>query len=183
MAFNLYKIEDAPEESKPLLEGAHAKFNFIPNLLATMAESPALLKGYMTLSEIYSESSLSATEQQIILLTVSYENECHYCMAAHSIISQISSVPEKIIEAIRLGKTIPDEKLEVLHEFTRAIVNSRGWPSEKEITIFYEAGYSKENLFEVILGVGLKTLSNYTNHIANTPVDDAFLPAIWKKAV
>lgn len=183
MAFNLYKIEDAPEESKPLLEDAQAKYNFIPNLLAIMSESPALLKGYMALSEIYSESSLSVAEQQIVLLTVSYENECHYCMAAHSIISQMSNVPEEFIEAVRIGKIIPDKKLEALHEFTRAIINSRGWPSGKEVTAFHEAGYSKENLFEVILGVGLKTLSNYTNHISNTPVDDAFLPGTWKKAI
>ena len=183
MMFNLYTIENAPEKSKSLLENAQVKYQFVPNLLASMAESPALLNGYMTLSEIFSKSTLSVAEQQLVLLTASYENECHYCMAAHTVISQMSNVPEDIIEAVRHGKIIPDEKMEALRTFTKIVVETRGWPHEDEITAFLNAGYSKENIFEVILGVGLKTLSNYTNHIANTPLDDAFLPATWKKAV
>ncbi len=183
MKFDLYAIDNAPEASKPLLETAQAKYNFVPNLLAIMAESPSLLNSYMTISEIYSGSSLNIVEQQVVLLTVSYENECHYCVAAHSIISQMSQVPNDVIEAIRDGISINDAKLEILRQFTKAIVTSCGWPSEIQVNAFLDAGYTRENIFDVVLGVGMKVLSNYTNHIAATPLDDAFAPASWRKVV
>ena len=183
MKFDLYAIDDAPEASKPLLKAAQEKYNFVPNLLAIMAESPSLLNSYMTVSEIYSGSSLDSVEQQVVLLAVSYENECHYCVAAHSIISQMSQIPNDIIEAIRGGVSINNAKLEALRQFTKTIVSSRGWPTEIQIDAFLNAGYSRENIFDVILGVGMKVLSNYTNHIAETPLDDAFASASWGKAV
>ncbi len=179
--YTTYSIDNAPDKSKKLLEAANSKFGFVPNLLATMAESPALLEGYMTLSNIFSSSSLSATEQQIILLTASYENECGYCMAAHTVASQKAKIPEDVINAIREGNAIEDQKLEALHQFAKQVVVTRGWLQEADVKNFLDAGYNKQNILEVILGVAVKVMSNYTNHVAKTSVDDVFAQASWKK--
>ena len=58
-----------------------------------------------------------------------------------------------------------------------ALVASHGWPTETDTKIFLAAGYGQQQILEVVLGVGLKTLSNYTNHIAETPLDEAFTKA------
>ena len=50
------------------------------------------------------------------------------------------------------------------------------------IEAFRDAGYTRANLLEVVLGVGLKTLSNYTNHLAGTPVDEPFRDLVWQNA-
>ena len=182
MEFKTFNQSDAPTASQPILAGAAKSFGFVPNLLAMMAGAPALLKGYTTLAGIFDESSLSATERQIVLLATSRLNGCEYCMAAHSVIAGMQRVPADVIESLRAGKSIPDSRLEALHRFATAVVESRGWPTEAQISEFAAAGYGAQQVLEVVLGVGLKTLSNYANHIASTPLDAAFQSAKWSRA-
>jgi uncharacterized peroxidase-related enzyme len=177
--FATHTIETAPEASKPLLEGAKGTFGFIPNLLGTMAEAPAMLEGYMTLAGIFDKTDLSETERQIILMTNNRLNGCTYCMAAHTSISQGAGVPADVIEALRTNTPIADAKLEALRTFAAAINESRGWPTDAQVEAFLSAGYTKQAIIEVILGTALKVMSNYTNHVAETTVDAAFAPNAW----
>ncbi len=162
-----------------LLEGAEKAFGFVPNLIGTMAESPAATKGYLTIRQIFDETSFSPTERQLVILAASRYNECHYCVAAHSVVAEMQKVPNDVIQAIRSDRPIGDPRLEALRTFTTAVVDKRGWVSEDDIEAFLEAGYAKEQILEVILGVSMKTLSNYVNHIAQTPLDTAFAGKVW----
>ena len=182
-AFTTHSIETAPETAKPLLQGAQSAFSFVPNLLATMAEAPALLEGYMTLAGIFDKTSFSETERQIILMTNNRLNGCQYCMAAHTTISQMAKVPADVIEALRNNTPIADAKLEALRTFAAVINETRGWPTDDQVGAFISAGYTQQNVLEVILGTSLKVLSNYTNHIAETEVDTAFAPNAWAPSV
>jgi AhpD family alkylhydroperoxidase len=177
--FRTYDASTAPAASKPLLEKAKAAYGFVPNLLGTMAEAPAILEGYMTLSGIFDKTDFSETERQIILMTNNRLNGCEYCMAAHTSISQMAKVPADIIEALRTNTPIADAKLEALRTFAGVINERRGWPSDAEIEAFLAAGYTRQHVLEVILGTSLKVMSNYTNHIAQTEIDDAFAPNAW----
>lgn len=177
--FATHTIETAPEGSKPLLEGAKSAFGFVPNLLATMAEAPAMLEGYMTLAGIFDKTNLSETERQIILMTNNRLNGCTYCMAAHTSISQGAGVPADVIEALRTNTPIADEKLEALRTFAAVINETRGWPQEADVQALLDAGYTQQTVVEVILGTALKVMSNYTNHVAETDVDAAFAPNAW----
>lgn len=180
--FKTHTIETAPDASKPLLQGAKNAYSFVPNLLGTMAEAPALLEGYMTLAGIFDKTDLSETERQIILMTNNRLNGCTYCMAAHTTISQMAKVPADVIEALRNNTPIADPKLEALRTFAAVINETRGWPSETQVEAFLAAGYTRQTVLEVILGTSLKVMSNYTNHVAETKVDDAFAPNTWSSA-
>lgn len=182
MTYPVHTIESAPEAAKETLTAAKNAYGFVPNLLAVMAEAPALVKAYVALSRIFDETSLTPTERQVVLLTTSYENGCEYCVAAHSVIAGMQKVPTDAVQAIRDGRPIADKKLEALHRFTAAIVTTRGFPTESDTKAFIAAGYSKAQALDVVLGVGVKTLSNYTNHIAHTPLDAGFSNAAWSKA-
>ena len=177
--FATHTIESAPEASKPFLEGAKNAYSFVPNLLGTMAEAPALLEGYMTLAGIFEKTDLSETERQIILMTNNRLNGCTYCMAAHTSISQMAKVPADVIEALRNNTPIADPKLEALRTFAAIINETRGWPSDEQVEAFLAAGYTRQTVLEVILGTSLKVMSNYTNHVAETKVDDAFAANTW----
>jgi len=177
--FTTHTIETAVPAAKPFMESAKAAFGFVPNLLGNMAESPVLLEGYLTLAGIFGKTNLSETERQIILLTNNRLNECTYCMAAHTSISQGAGVKADVIEALRVGTPIADEKLEALRLFAIAINEKRGWPTDTDIEALLSAGYTRETALEVILGTSLKVMSNYTNHIAKTVLDDAFTPNAW----
>ncbi len=177
--FTRHTIETAPTNSKPHIEDATRGIGFLPNLLATMAESPAMLEAYLTLAGIFDKTGLSETERQIILMTNNRLNGCIYCMAAHTTISQMKGVPADVVTALRENKPIADEKLEALRVFAEVINTSRGWPEESDLQAFLAAGYNEANVLEVILGTSLKVLSNYTNHIADTPLDDPFAKNAW----
>ncbi|MGH9748715.1 MAG: carboxymuconolactone decarboxylase family protein [Candidatus Polarisedimenticolia bacterium] len=179
--FPVHDVTSAPERSRPILEQARRALGFVPNLYGVLAESPALLKGYTTLAAGFEGCSLSAAERQVVLLTTSFENGCDYCMAAHSAIARMQHVPEGIVAAVRDGATISDPKLEALRGFTRELVRRRGWVPAADVQTFLDVGYTTEQVLEVIVGVGLKTLSNYANHLAGTPLDAAFKGHAWSK--
>jgi len=86
--FIVHTKDTAPEKSVAVLEGAEKTFGFIPNLMGTMAES-ATAEGYLTLSRIFDQTAFSRTERQVIILAASRYNECHYCMAAHSMVAEM----------------------------------------------------------------------------------------------
>ncbi|TAN56589.1 MAG: carboxymuconolactone decarboxylase family protein [Rhodospirillales bacterium] len=182
MAYAVHTVATAPDAAKETLAGAQKAFGFLPNLLGVMAEAPSLVKAYAALIGLFEETSLSPAERQTVLLAASYENNCDYCIAAHSVIAGMQKVPADVIDAIRDNRPIPDRKLEALRRFTTAVVSSRGWPSQAETSAFLSAGYEKRQILEVVLGVGFKTLSNYTTHITHTPLDQAFAKAEWTKA-
>lgn len=180
--FTVHTIEGAPEDSKPLLQGAKDGFGFVPNLLATMAEAPALLEGYMTLAKTFDKSSFTATERQVVMMTNNLLNGCTYCMSAHTMLSQMSGVEETALESLRAGTPIADAKLEALRQFAIVMNETRGWPDQNTLTAFLNAGYTQQNVMEVVMGMALKVMSNYTNHIAETDLDDAFKPTEWTKS-
>ena len=181
--FTVYNAETAPEGSKAILEGATGKYGFTPNLLGVLAESPVALKAYTTISGTFGETSFDGTEQQIILMTTSFENGCTYCMAAHSTVSNMTGVPADVIESLRAGTDIADPKLNALATFVRTVVQSRGAVAAPATDAFLAAGYTNEQVFEVLVGVAQKTISNYMNSISETPKDEAFAAQAWTKPV
>jgi uncharacterized peroxidase-related enzyme len=179
--FPQHTIESAPEGSKATLIGAKNALGFVPNLYANLAESPTALNAYTTLAGIFEQSSLSITEQQVVLLTVSVYNNCEFCVSAHSVIAKhMLKVDADVVNSIRNDKPIQDKKLNALATFTRAIVDQRGWINDDSVNAFRAAGYSSQQALDVIVGVSLKTLSNYTNHLTGTRVNEQLAGEIWK---
>ena len=178
--FKVHTIDTAPERSVAFLQGAQQAFGFIPNLIGVLAESPAVVEGYLALTKIFGKSSFSPIEQQVVILAISRINECDYCMAAHSVIGSMQDVPADVIQAIRDDQPIADDKLEALRTYAATVVEKRGWLSDDDVAAFRSAGYSQAQVLEVVLAASLKTLSNYANHVAETPLDDAFASREWR---
>ncbi len=174
MKFNLYKLQNAPNKSIPLLEGSMKDFGMIPNLHAILAESPELLQAYKNLHQLFSNSSLDAEEKTVVWQTINIEHGCHYCIPAHTAIAQMMKVDQKLIDALRNSSPMPTEKLQVLHNTTLSLLRNRGKLSQEDSESFFQAGFNNQQLLEVVLGISQKVISNYVNHLANTPVDDAF---------
>ena len=174
MTFKMYTQEDAPTESQTLLQNSVKAFGMIPNLHAVMAESAPLLEAYQSLHTLFQQTSFNAEELTVVWQTINVEHNCHYCIPAHAGIAQMMKVDNAIIEALRHRTQLPTEKLQVLHTTTLALVRNRGQLSQDETSAFFEAGYAQRNLLEVVLGISQKVMSNYVNHLAQTPVDEAF---------
>lgn len=182
MAFPIHTRDTAPEGSRPGIEAAQKAFGFVPNVIGALAGAPAAVNGYLAVSEAFGSSSLSPVEQQVVLLTTSVTNECHYCVAAHTAVAGMVGAPEGLATSIRTGEPIAEAKLEALRTFVAAVVTKRGWVDEADIAGFTAAGYGKAQILEVIVGVAQKIISNYTNHIAETPLDEPFKAHAWAPA-
>lgn len=178
--FTSYTIDTAPEASRETLEKTKKAFGFVPNLQAHMAESPELLAGYSTLWDLFSKTSLTPHEQQVVYLTSNFENECHYCMAGHTALAKMQKMDPAVIQALRDGAPLPNARLDALHRFTRTIVRNRGWAPQRDLDAFIAAGFTERNVMEVILGVATKVMSNYTNHIVQTPLDSFMKGNEWR---
>jgi len=175
-------LENATEPAKPLLESAQSALGFVPNMYRHMAKVPGLLSSYMHGYEQFRENSgFDTKEQEVVFLTISRENGCAYCMAAHSMLAEkVSGVPGNILKAIRSGKTIPDDRLETLSQFTQSIFQNRGKPSQAEVARFLDAGFGERHILDIILALSVKTLSNYSNHINHPELDEAFAAHHWE---
>lgn len=176
-------IESAHKISSDIMDKAKKAFGFIPNMYSLMANNPALLDSYTySYKSFRANSGFNPVEQEVVFLSISYENECDYCMGAHSFVAdKMSKVPEEVTDAIRNGEEIPDTKLAALSKYTRATVTKRGRVSEEDVSRFLDAGFTKEHILGVVTAVGLKTMSNYFNHITDTPLDEAFSERAWEK--
>ncbi|MEM0978231.1 MAG: carboxymuconolactone decarboxylase family protein [Pseudomonadota bacterium] len=180
--FEKHTEETAPDASLPLIAKSKAAFGRLPGLHAVMAEAPGLLDGYQVLHKLFLETSFDNDEKTVVWQTINVENECHYCVPAHTGIAKMMKVDDAITNALRDETPLPTAKLEALRTFTLKIVNQRGFVSDEDVQAFLDAGYTKRQILEVILGYSQKIMSNYTNHLAQTPVDAPFEQFAWSKS-
>ncbi len=181
--FTIHTAETAPEESRPLLETSQKIFGRIPGLHAVMAEAPALLEGYQQLHKLFAEkTSFDKDELTVVWQSINVEHECHYCVPAHTGIAKMMKVDDAITNALRDETPLPNDRLEALRTFTLAVVRDRGNVDAAAVDAFLAAGFTKRQVLEVILGVSQKVMSNYTNHLAETPVDEPMKAFAWEKA-
>ncbi|THH34832.1 carboxymuconolactone decarboxylase family protein [Aliishimia ponticola] len=180
--FPSHDLDSAPEASKPLLENSQKAFGRLPGLHKVLAESPQAFEGYQILHKLFTESDFDADELTVVWQTINVEHECHYCVPAHTGIAKMMKVSDEISEALRNETPLPNAKLEALRTFTLQMVRERGNVSEAQMQTFFDAGYDHRAVLNIILGIAQKTMSNYTNHVAQTPVDQVFEGLKWKRA-
>lgn len=177
--FPIHTLESAPENSKPLLEKAKATYGAVLNLQAVMAEAPGLLEAYLRVHELVAASSFSPEEITVLWQAINVENECTYCVPAHTGIAKAMKVDDAITDALRNQTPLPNIRLEELRNFTLQLVRERGRLDDSRVQAFLDAGYTRRNVLEVILAYSQKIMSNYTNHLANTPLDKPFQKFAW----
>lgn len=182
MKFQVHTTTSAPDDSRPLLQAVASQHGFVPNLFGVLAESPAALGAYLGIADALKRTRLTPVEREIVSLAVSAENGCAYCVAAHSTVARMLRVPQEAIAAVRAGGGVPDPKLEAVRRFAAAVVVTRGRPGAEELQVFQAAGFDRGHMLDVLAIVAMKTLSNYTNHVAETPLDDAFAAERWAAA-
>lgn len=180
--FIRHTIESAPEASKPLLETSLKNNGRIPGLHAVMADAPGLLAAYTFAHQQFMATSLTDEEKTVVWQTSNVEQNCRYCVPAHTGIAKMMKVDDAITEALRNETPLPTAKLEALRTFTLHVIRDRGFVDEVDTRAFLDAGFTQTNILEVLLGTAQKMMSNYTNHFAQTPIDPVFEKFAWERA-
>lgn len=179
--FVIHTPTTAPEKARPILKRIDDDLGYLPNLYAGLADAPTALEGYLSLDERFQATSLTPLQRTIVLLTASRTNECHYCIAVHTAELSEAGYPDDQIENLRNMRSLSDPKLDALRVFTHRLVEARGQVSEDDVEAFLEAGYERPQVLEIVLGVSMKTLSNYVNHLLDTPLDEQFEDFAWTR--
>jgi len=178
--FTLYTKDTAAEAAKPLIDNSVKAFGMLPNLHAVMAEAPTLLEGYQVLHDLAQKTSFDADELTVVWQTINVEHACHYCVPAHTAIAKGMKVSDALVEELRNDEALSNNKLNTLKQMVLAVTRGRGHISEQDVSAFYNAGYGQQQLLEIILILAQKVMSNYTNHLADTPVDEPFKVFDWQ---
>ena len=164
------------DHAEQVHEKAEQALGFVPNLITEMtSENPAVGDAYLTSQGLLEEGGvLSPAEQQAVILAVSSYNDCHYCTKAHAVAGQQAGLDADTVATINEGGLPADDRLRALVRATRRILGKRGWLSEGDEAEFDDLGLGRPELYEIVTLVGIKTISNYVNHIAQTEVDEPF---------
>jgi AhpD family alkylhydroperoxidase len=177
--FKIHTPETATREAADTLRNVEEGLGFIPNVFAVIAESAPALEAFVGLNFRLAESSLAPTERELVQLAVSVENECAYCVAGHSAFANMQDLDMDVVAAARCGGTPADPRLAALDALVKGLVNAKGPVDPALLEGFYAAGYESRHLFEVILGICVKTFSNLTNSATGLTLDDEFASFAW----
>jgi len=169
----------APAEIRGALEGPKAHLGFVPNLLLGLSNSQPALLAYLDLGKQFSKVGLSPAEMQTVLTVASVENGCSYCVAAHSTFATNAKIDPQALQAIRCGENTNDPKLKALADLVRSLIRTKGKVSEKDLSNFLAAGYTREQGIGVLIGIAMKTIANLGNHLMETPLDEQFSAQRW----
>ncbi len=167
---NQISPETATGKAKELLDAVKSKLGLVPNLTRALANAPAALEAYLQFSGSLGKGTLSAKNRERIALVVAQENQCDYCLAAHSTIGKMVGLTADEIRDSRKG-TSTDSKSEVLVRFAQKVLETKGRVSDADLQSVREAGFDDGALAEVVGNVALNIFTNYFNHVAGTDVD------------
>jgi uncharacterized peroxidase-related enzyme len=162
--------EKAQGKARELLAAIKTKSGRVPNIFKTMAHSPVALQAYLGLSGAFADAKLPLKVREQIALAVGEDNQCHYCVAAHSAIGKLSGLTPDEIEEGRRAKS-RDPKTDAILRFAKRLSANRGNITDPELAEARKAGCSDEEILEIIAAVSLNLFTNYINHVADTAVD------------
>jgi AhpD family alkylhydroperoxidase len=178
--YQIHTIASAPEQSKPALQQLQQAFGVIPNLAASIANSPKLVTSLSAVFQQVHSSSFSEQEIQIVLLTDAVANSCAYAVAFHTSLALQQGVTSEETDAIRSRLVPRDRRFAALSTLAKTLIEKRGHLSEQELGEFIAAGFTKEQILEVVAIVAASTITNYAGTIANPPLEDPFQQFTWR---
>ncbi|MFB7560292.1 carboxymuconolactone decarboxylase family protein [Streptomyces brevispora] len=165
--------ETAPAASRPAMAAVTAKQGHLPAAVARLASSPELLNGFLRTSALFESTTLDPLSREVLIMTMAARNGCHLCVAMHTAKLTALDADSELIAALR-GESplpIPDERLEAVRQFTLAVIEASGAVDDDTLQSFLGHGYTSRNALEVVLGIGVYTMSTLANRMTAAPID------------
>lgn len=163
-------VSEATGQTATVLNAVQQKMGTVPNILATMANSPATANAYLGLSEALGKGNLPSRLREQIALTVGEANQCEYCLSAHSAIGKSVGLSEADLVHARQG-TAPNARDAAALEFAQLLVNNRGRVTDRQLQHVRDAGFGEGDITEIIANVALNIFTNYFNHVSDPEID------------
>lgn len=176
-----HTIETAPEAARTIA-ATEKRLGYVPAAVARLAEAPLLLDGFLKLSAMFEASSLDPLARETVIMTIATRNECHLCVAMHTATLRGLDADPALVAALRDGKPLPDERLQAIQTFTHTVIDTAGAVPDDALREFLDAGFTRRQALEVVLGVGTYTMSTFANRLTRAPIDEPMTPFAWAPA-
>ena len=163
-------IDQAEGKAKTLLEGVNKALGMTPNLMRTLAQSPAVLEAFLGFGKGLGTGGLSPKLREQIAITVARINGCDYCLAGHSAFGKKVGLDDGELRA-NMNAESGDAKVKAALQFAKAIVDEKGWVTDEQYEAVRTAGFGHGEILEILAVVAINTFTNYVNHLAQTEVD------------
>jgi AhpD family alkylhydroperoxidase len=173
---NVPTRDEVSPANQTLFDNLKKSVGTVPNLYATLAHSEHALGNYLAFQN--AKSSVTGKAREVVNLVVSQVNACEYCLAAHTVIGKMHGFTDAQVLEIRSGKAGFDARLDALARLAKDIVSERGHADPALVDAFLAAGWTLENLVDVIVIVGDKTVTNYLHGVTRVPVDFPAAPEL-----
>lgn len=177
--YQIHNIDTTNPATQAALEKVKEHYQFVPNALGALAESPESVLAYLALDDLVNKNSLTDEQRHIVFLAITSEYDCSYCVAAHTAFANMGKVDEEIVQNLREGKPLSDPRLEALRKFVITLVQTGCQVSEEAINEFLEHGYSRRNVLDIITMMANKLIAIFANRIMGTDLDEMLKPAEW----
>ena len=178
--YQIYRIETAPEKSKPLLELFTSAVGFVPNLAGAIANSPVLANSLLGLFQNVHGGSFTEAEVQVLLLTNAVTNSCSWAVAFHTALGLKQGLDPADVQAIRERQLPNQRRYAALSGLAKTLIENRGQLTDDDLTAFLEAGFEKEHVLEVVAVVAASTITNYAGKITNPPLEAFLQEHAWR---
>lgn len=178
--FTTHDADSAPALARPFFAGSLQQLGFVPIAVARLAETPALLQGFFNMLALFERTSLSALEREVVIMAVARENGCRLCQALHSA-RLLEEAPWEIATALREGRPTGERRLDALTALTLAVLGHKGAVPQDVWRAFLDAGFSRSQALEAMLGIAATSLSTLANRLVEAPIDPplaAFAPGL-----
>jgi uncharacterized peroxidase-related enzyme len=180
MSNSALNVSTLPEPANQhILNKVAENVGFIPNLFTTLARQRGTVESFAALDGAFVQSSLSPIERQVVLLAASVENVGRYCVAGHTLFARKIGMPEATITALRNASPVEDERLAALQSFVQQLIQLRGHVTPEQTANLMRVGFTREQLMDVVMGITLKTFSNYVDSAMGLTLDEQFADAAW----
>lgn len=167
----------AEGHARTLLGRVERALGVTPNMMRAMASSPAVLDAYLQFSGALSKGLLPARVQEQIALVAAVQNECGYCLAAHTVLGAKAGVSEQDLVAGRDARA-SDPAVEAALTFAKQVIATKGFVSDDDLAAVRAAGYGDGEIGEIVAAVALNTFTNYFNSVGQTTLDFPAVPGV-----
>jgi AhpD family alkylhydroperoxidase len=174
--------ETAPEAARRTLASTEKRFGYLPAAVARLAEAPLLLDGFLKLTAMFEATSLDPLARETLIMTMATRNGCHICVAMHTATLQRLDADPALVTALREDKPLPDERLQIVRDFTLTVLATTGDVPDEALKEFTSAGFTARQALEVVLGIGTYTMSTLANRLTRAPLDEPMTPFAWAPA-
>lgn len=178
--FQVYTIDSAPEQSKPVLRQLQEAFGFVPNIAGAMAESPALISAFINLFQKVHSGTFTEAQIQTLLLTNAVTNACTWAVAFHTALALHQGLTPADVEAIREGRAPADRQHAALSILTKTAIDKRGHLDAHDVSQFLEAGFRLDQALEVVAVAAASTITNYVGSMTQPPLETQFQVHAWQ---